>query len=67
MRLRSMLAGCALALGVLAGGPALAQPAAPPGTICIVPGGWCWAISPGISGQPCQCPTQDGWVAGTYS
>jgi hypothetical protein len=42
--------------------PALAQ--APPGYICVVPGGWCWADRPGIPGTPCFCPAGGGFVQG---
>jgi hypothetical protein len=67
MRPWTILAGVIVALGVLSASPTFAQPATPPGTICVIPGGWCWAISPGISGQPCQCPTNSGWISGIYN
>jgi hypothetical protein len=56
----------ALLLALFAAFQAAAQPAAPPGSICILPdGGWCWAVVPGRPGEPCQCPTLTGWVQGT--
>ncbi len=36
---------------------------APSGS-CVVTGGWCWPLSPGPSGAPCQCNTPNGLVTG---
>lgn len=35
-----------------------------PGTICLTPTFWCWAIQPGPPGMPCVCPVPGGYVAG---
>lgn len=44
-----------------------AQPQVPPhtpGTICLTPTYWCWAVAPGSPGAACGCPTPYGWEAG---
>ncbi len=42
-----------------------AQPVnAPPGTVCVTPQGWCWAVRPGPPGAPCACQTIQGWLTG---
>lgn len=43
---------------------ASALPAHPPGTICLTPQFWCWAIYPGPVGNRCACPTNSGWYQG---
>ena len=65
------VAGFALVLcaTLATGGGALAQGGAPPyapGSVCLIEGGWCWAITSGQSGAPCQCKQGDVWVAGSY-
>lgn len=45
--------------------PVSAQPNnAPPGTVCVTPTFWCWAVRPGPPGAPCACQTSNGWVQG---
>lgn len=55
----------AFAILCILGTAAAAQmPQAPPGTICVTPTFWCWALVPGNPGSPCDCPTPNGLVAG---
>jgi hypothetical protein len=68
---RIRLSACVrLALAVIltfagATSPAFAQPVPShaPGTVCYTPSGWCW-YAPGAPGEPCSCPTPQGYVAG---
>lgn len=36
-----------------------------PGTICFATTVWCWAQTPGLPGQACQCWNGNAWEYGT--
>lgn len=56
----------ALPLALVTLTQSFAQPeTAPPGTVCVTPRFWCYAVKPGPPGAPCACQTAQGWVAGT--
>jgi hypothetical protein len=44
----------------------VAAQTAPEGS-CLLPDdeGWCWPLTPGTYGEPCDCQTSDGVLSGT--
>jgi hypothetical protein len=60
---RLLMLGLPLAAALLT--EAFAQPKnARPGTVCITPQLWCWAVQAGPPGAPCACQTATGWIRG---